>query len=938
VQTPRRIHIIACGVLAIDLQAVKDELGIDASMQCLPGGLHASPVDLRRRLQEQIDNASANQAADMLALGYGVCGLGSVGIHARHIPLAIPRVHDCIALFLGSDAAYKQQFAQCPGTYYVSAGWIEEKADPQTTGAAPVQCGPTCYQLHDLVDKYGEENAEAIRHFLTSWQRNYQRAAFIDTGVSKGKQRYADAAKRMAEAFGWQYEQLTGTGDLLRKLLTARRTTDEILIVPPHHVTAYDPVAKGLSAVPVWEAKLDPGHNRHTLVFDGEGEPSAVRVGLGIDAGGTYTDAALFDFERDQVLQKAKAPTTRWDFTIGINEALDPLDAEQLAKVELVCVSTTLATNAIVEDQGQPAGLLIMPPYGLFDPGDITYRPLEVIAGKHEINGKEIEPVDLDQVRRVAHEMVERHAVRAFAVCGFASHNNPSHELAVKEAIEQATGLTVTCGHEVSEGVNYRVRAVTAALNARIIPCLEAFIDDVGRSLRDRGIDAPLMVVKSDGSLMGLDHARRRPIETILSGPAASVAGARYLAGIDDALVVDMGGTTTDTARIASGKVRTQPQGANVGGWRTHVQALDMRTLGLGGDSLVGWDKRKLFIGPRRVGPLSRLADQQPRTGEALEWIDRHLDHFDASTLRMTLVSTNGHDGGDIPSLDPIERHVLDRLRQRPHCLHELAQHVTGDKWNPVPLQRLEDAHLIQRCGLTPTDLLHALGRFTLWNADAARRTCDMLAMLFDMKPPQFIEHVLEQVVRRLTVELLKKQLDEQVDPESLDRDPVCLALMDNLLAGGGDALDVNIKLHRPIVGIGAPVHYFLPDAARRLGTEAIIPPHADVANAVGAITSRVTVRRKVRISPNDLGRYALYGLPGAPTFGEFAEAHDYAVRELCQAARLEARDAGTSTTRVEVAVHDSVAPLAEGSQFFLGRTLEAHITGRPDLKRAVAP
>ena len=124
-------------------------------------------------------------------------------------------------------------------------------------------------------------------------------------------------------------------------------------------------------------------------------------------------------------------------------------------------------------------------------------------------------------------------------------------------------------------------------MNASIVPYLDAFLQDADNILRQRGITAPRVVVKSDGTLMSLMFARRQPIATILSGPAASVAGASYLAGLENAMVVDMGGTTTDTATIRRGCVRACREGAMVGSWRTHVEALDMRTLGLGGDSLI---------------------------------------------------------------------------------------------------------------------------------------------------------------------------------------------------------------------------------------------------------------------------------------------------------------------------------------------------------------
>jgi N-methylhydantoinase A/oxoprolinase/acetone carboxylase beta subunit len=595
-------------------------------------------------------------------------------------------------------------------------------------------------------------------------------------------------------------------------------------------------------------------------------------------------------------------------------------------------VSTTLATNAVVEGLGQKVGLLIMPPYGLFEPSDIAHRPIAVIAGRLEIDGTQLAPIDPDEVRRAARDMVDKQGVGALAVAGYASHNNPAHELAVKRIIRDETNLSVTCGHDVSEGLNYRLRAATAALNARIIPCLEALLDEVAGSLAARGIDAPQMVVRSDGSLMSAHVARARPIETILSGPAASVAGAGYLTGLSDAIVVDVGGTTTDTAAIEGGVVRTCDDGASVGGWRTHVKALDMRTLGLGGDSHVVLERRKLTIGPRRVAPVSWLVSRQPGGAEAIDWIERHIDHFTHSTRGMDLLALQEHRHG--LTLTDDERRLVELLRRRPYCAQELAQ-VTGcHTWEFLRAGRLESSYLVVRSALTPTDLLHVAGRLALWDAGAAGRLCAAFARLAGQKTEAFAARGLERFVHMLATELLKKQLDGQVDPDTLDGSPFAEALIENALSGGTDGCHVRIRIKRPIIGIGTPVHCFLPQAARLLETEAVIPPDADVANAIGAITSNVCIRKRIRLAPNDQGRYGLHGVADSPWFVSFAEAHDYAVAHLIEAVRKQARQAGTSEASVEIVVNDRVAALADGGQVFLGRTLEARLTGRPDLAR----
>ncbi|MHC4561450.1 MAG: hydantoinase/oxoprolinase family protein [Planctomycetota bacterium] len=938
--TIHRLHVIACGVLALDLKHVAQGLGLDVSMEFLPGGLHSTPKELRRRLQEAIDEASAAQKGDMIAIAYGICGLGTVGLHARNVPLAVPRINDCIALFLGSDAAYREQFRQYPGTYYISAGWVEENSAPLGQSADDDEdSAERDEEFERLVAEHGRENADAVRYFLNSWQRNYQRAAFIDTGAPGRRERYAGIAQRMAEGYGWEYEELSGTGELLEKLLRQRHTDSDILIVPPHHVTDYDPAGKTLTARPVWQESEDR-QTTHSFVStapavpaDASGEDHPVRTGLGIDAGGTYTDVVLYDFQAGTVVEKAKSLTTKWDYTLGINGAMDKLGSPRLGKVDLVAVSTTLATNAIVEGRGQAVGLLIMPPYGLYDEGDIPHRPLAVIDGQLEISGEQRCGIDGDQVRRVGRAMIDRHGIGAFAVAGFASHDNPEHEQQVKAILRAEFGLPVTCGHEVSETLNYRVRAVTAALNARIIPCLEALLEHVQESMERRGVTAPCMVVCSNGSLMSVPMAHEKPIETILSGPAASVAGASLLSGRRDALVVDMGGTTTDTAVIRDGQVRTCKEGASVGGWRTHVQALDLRTLGLGGDSLIAWERRKLQIGPRRVAPVA-FALAEANGHESLDWIERNLDYFDDGTGGMSLISLNG----SCEHLDLVgeDRRIVDLLGERPRSLEELAMCTGSVAWQFVPLSRLEEQHAIQRAGLTPTDMLHATGKVALWDTDAARRICELTARLFDVTPDELAEQVLDQVVRRLAVALLKKQLAEEIDADELEDSPSAMAMVENLLNGGNGEYRVRVQLKRPVIGIGAPVHFFLPQAAAMFETECVIPPNADVANAIGAITSTVRVHRRAEIAPNEYGTYSVHGLPGNPTFTELDRASEYASDELAKLVRELAHQAGTSQTEVEVTVSDHVAEMAEEGRLFVGRMVDARLIGRPDIARLV--
>ena len=873
------VRVIACAVLRLDLEAAAERAGVRLDLTLLPGGLHATPRDLRLRLQEAVDEVSSEAAGEAsgaagqagarvprpIAIGYGVCGMGAAGIHARGVPLALPRVHDCIALFLGSDAAYRRQFAACPGTYYISAGWVDGKSQPRAAGALTDQ------QFAEFVARYGAENTAAIRDFFSSWQKHYRRSAFIDTGAGGDKGRYERMARDMAGELGWRYERLAGSTDLLVRLLTETVSGDEILVVPPGHVTAYDAAGRRLTAVAP-ETGESPAGRRLVASRQGAGEARGsgdasgrASRGLGIDAGGTYTDAVVYDFHAAALLGKAKAPTTRWDYAVGIGEALAGLEPRLLASVDLVALSTTFATNAIVEGRGQPVGLLVMPPYGRFDPSRFRHHPIAADQGAARDRRDRAGSPDIDEVKAAARDMVERHGVRAFAVAGYASHNNPAHELAVKRAIREETGLGVTCGHEVSDGLNYRIRAETAALNARIIPLLEDLLGDVRRVLAERGIGAPVMVVRSDGSLMSLEAAFERPIETALSGPAASVAGAQRLTGLREALVVDMGGTTSDTARIADGIVEVRRDGATIGGWKTHVRALAMRTLGLGGDSLIRLEKGDLAIGPHRVLPVCSLAAREPRTTEALLWLERHADAFATSTDGSTILALSA--GARAPDgADERERRLLEALARRPHSLHELASVLDVPSWRLLSSARLEERGIVQRCSLTPTDLLHAAGRMDLWDAAAASRLCALFALLAHAGAADFAARGLREVERALAAELLRMQLEAAgTDPDG-DRSPMVRALFDGALGRAATpGLSIGIRLDAPVVGIGAPVHQFLPAAAALLGTRAVVPANADVANAIGAITGSVVVRREARISVDETGVYRVRGLPERP-------------------------------------------------------------------------
>ena len=322
---------------------------------------------------------------------------------------------------------------------------------------------------------------------------------------------------------------------------------------------------------------------------------------LGIDTGGTYTDAVLLEQKTKKVLKKAKSPTTRDNLAVGIGKSIRGLGLGPEDTVEKVVLSTTLATNAIVEGEGRPTGLIII---GELPKGELPDTHRAQVQGKGNIKGKEVIPLDTAQVIEACKSIAPQ--VQAFAVSGMMSVRNAGQELAVKNIIKAQCALPVVCGHELSSQLGFHDRTVTTVLNASLIPILEDFIRAVEVTLADQGIDAPVYMVKGDGNLASLSFIQEKPIESILSGPAASVIGALSLAGCDDGVVVDMGGTTTDSGIVIDNTLTLAPIGARVGDWQTQIDSAQINTCGLGGDTqIIPVDGRPTLTG-RRVLPACR--------------------------------------------------------------------------------------------------------------------------------------------------------------------------------------------------------------------------------------------------------------------------------------------------------------------------------------------
>ncbi|HPH12327.1 MAG TPA: hydantoinase/oxoprolinase family protein [Burkholderiaceae bacterium] len=667
---------------------------------------------------------------------------------------------------------------------------------------------------------------------------------------------------------------------------------------------------------------------------------------LGIDTGGTFTDAVLLDADRN-IVASAKSLTTRFDLALGIAASLDKLPANLLSQVGLVSLSTTLTTNSVVEGKGSPVCVLLAG----YDPPQVKASGLAellgseaivALAGGHDAGGLPVQPLD----EAAARAAILHHAPRvsAFAISASFGVRNPEHELQLRSWVEALCDLPVTCGHELASSLGAPRRAMTVALNARMISHVKALIDSVKRTLRAREIDAPLMMVKGDGTLINVASALQRPVGTVLSGPAASVLGACALSGLENAVVADMGGTTTDIAVVRNGRPELSFDGAMIGQWRPMVEAVKVYAIGLGGDSEVRFQGGDgLAIGPRRVVPLSLLAYEHPHVLAVLERQQTESPHGSQIRFAQRLQA----DEATVARLPDDELRAWELLAKGPVDL-ECAN--MDDRALSKALARLERKGLVIYSGFTPSDAAHVLGMSNHWNTEAAIFGARIWArqmrhlyglgtwVLGDALAPS--RQVVDKVIDTICQKLIEAGLNDagQMNEGNANKMAALLTQMalHHRTAGTGPAAVFSLQFASgvPLVAVGAPAASYYPRVAHGLGVQLVMPPHADVANAVGAVLGQVSQRVHITVSQPVKGVFRVFTQAGPRDFDRLEPAIALAQDLAGQEATTRALQAGAASVIVEFSQEDNnVNNDIDGNMFFEAR-VTATASGAPVIKR----
>ena len=658
---------------------------------------------------------------------------------------------------------------------------------------------------------------------------------------------------------------------------------------------------------------------------------------LGVDTGGTYTDAVILEDE-ERVIAFSKALTTHSDLSLGIGSAIQKAVKQRNTapeKISLVSLSTTLATNALVEGQGDRVALVMigfqdsdLEKHSIFDA--LKGDPFLVIEGGHNYAGFEKSRLAKNKLSKWVSEIK---GVSAYAVCSQFAVRNPEHELEAAEIIRKLTDKPVSLSHQISAKLNGPKRALTAVLNARLIALIDLLIIKAEHVIKSLGILAPLMVVRGDGALISAAQAREKPIETILSGPAASIVGARWLTGETEAIISDIGGTTTDIAVLKGGKPAIDPRGASVGPYRTMVEAVAMYTFGLGGDSEVKLGLEGLggdiSLGPKRVIPVALAASIEPDLIH--QTLDNQLKNetpndFDARFIRRTRASTE-------PVLSERDDKVYRRIGEQFYPMSE----VVKSRLDLQSVIKLVSMGVAQISAVTPSDASHVLGKSNAWDKEAAIKAIDLFARrrngsgeLLAGSTAQMAERIVCQLTEQTSSSILEMAFsEEKVDfgdkPDVLAKHP----LTQFGLAGYSDLIKVNVGISKKIIGLGASAPTYYPAVGTELNCEVILPEYAGVANAIGAVVGKIVMRESGVISSPSEGKYLVH-LDGKPVnFTSEAKALKVLEEKLTEKSIQKAKEAGAENVTVNIDREIKTANI-ENRVVFVEANVLVEASGRP--------
>jgi len=460
---------------------------------------------------------------------------------------------------------------------------------------------------------------------------------------------------------------------------------------------------------------------------------------LGLDVGGTNTDVVFLSPKGVQKYVKVPTQSDNLFKSVlsGFTLILEDVDP---GLVERVVISTTLTTNAIVQQTVTPVGIIVSAGPGIdpenFRTGDQYYA----VGGSINHRGREIEPINEAEIQIVG-EKLKKAGIEYVGVVGKFCVRNPSHEILIKRILDKQF-KQIFLGHHVSGNLNFPRRIATTYMNAAVYPLHKDFFQAVEQSLEEMGLTVPIQILKADGGTMTLAASMDFPAQTVLSGPAASIMGAiPYAPEGQDAVVLDIGGTTTDIAFLVDKTPLLEPVGIQRGGYKSLIRSLRTVSEGIGGDSALRInDKNKLTVGPDRMGPAMAFGGSVPTPTDALVVLGL-MDSGDQDRARQGIKSIAGQLGmEEKEAAEHIFKiccniilkktfEMIDTLNSKPvYTVHDFLE---GYKFSPDTIllmggparffaEKIQDMYQLETIAVPYASVANAIG------AALARTTCEV--------------------------------------------------------------------------------------------------------------------------------------------------------------------------------------------------------------------
>lgn len=514
---------------------------------------------------------------------------------------------------------------------------------------------------------------------------------------------------------------------------------------------------------------------------------------IGLDVGGTNTDAVLLSSKGiEKIVKVPTDPTNLFNSVLSCFKKL--LETTDPKVIKRVVISTTLTTNALVQQEMMgPIGMIVSAGPGIdpayFSTGDHYYT----VAGSINHRGREKAPINKMEIEDIA-KRLKKAGVEYVGVVSKFCVRNPAHEILIKRILNKHF-KKVFLGHHVSGNLNFPRRIATTHLNAAVFDLHKTFFEAVKKSLAEMGLKIPIQILKADGGTMSLESSMDFPGQTVLSGPAASILGAiPYATADQDAIVLDIGGTTTDIAFLVDKAPLLEPLGIQRGQYKSLIRSLRTDSKGIGGDSALRVDQGELSIGPDRQGPAMAFGGPFPTPTDALVVLGL-MDEGDQDKARAGIHGIAEQlNLSDMDAADHIFKkcckiilkktfEMIDELNSQPvYTVHDFLE---GYKLSPQKIlllggpakffaAKIEELYQIETLAVPESSVANAIG------AALARTTCEVslnadteqgivTAHEEDFAEPISKTYSEDDLIETAYTLLKEKALNSGADPENLD-------------------------------------------------------------------------------------------------------------------------------------------------------------------------